>query len=227
MRRTGFKYNLLGGGHRHLPSTWIINWANFYDFDGLPGQVKNLQLNFAKLIDTSLTPTLGRLRIPVQMPAAMNEAIARRGLKPGVVSLSMLNLLRGWLVGVPSAQCVIERLNEKLPAEEKIVPLTPDEIALDHGNSLRPHGLHVLTPLWYYILREAKFGQGGERLGPVGSHIVLETFLGLIKSSKTSIFHKDDSTEPDWTPDLGLLKKAPFTMTDLLIFNNDINPLGS
>jgi hypothetical protein len=53
------------------------------------------------------------------------------------------------------------------------------------------------TPLWYYILREAEFyatkdkndALGGRHLGPMGSTIVLETFLGLLESDSTSYVH--------------------------------------
>lgn len=56
------------------------------------------------------------------------------------------------------------------------------------------------TPLWYYILREAEWygtakkvaGQpddirGGRHLGPIGSTIVLETFLGILDADPGSI----------------------------------------
>ncbi|MBJ6123639.1 peroxidase family protein [Sphingomonas mollis] len=67
------------------------------------------------------------------------------------------------------------------------------------------------TPLWYYILREAEwYGTwqdrddrtmphtqrgaddmfGGHHLGPIGSAIVLETFLGLLIADQSSFIHQ-------------------------------------
>ncbi|HEX5708087.1 MAG TPA: hypothetical protein VFX96_12370, partial [Pyrinomonadaceae bacterium] len=80
------------------------------------------------------------------------------------------------------------------------------------------------TPLWYYILKEAELG-GGERLGPVGSRIVAETFVGLIKKSRYSILG-----EQDWRPVYGRTDpstgRARFEMADLIDFAGVVDPLG-
>jgi hypothetical protein len=226
-RRTGSRGQILGGGHRHLPSTWIINWLNFFDFNGFPGHGKNPNLNFTKLIDPTLSPTLAQIRFHAQMSTRLSDLLAQRGLANSVVSLAVQNLLRSWLVGVPTAQSIVERINDSLPSEDRIKPLTADEIAADHGTTLRQSGMHKLTPLWYYILIEAKTVHEGLRLGPVGSRIVAETFVGLIKASNTSILRKENPTDPDWRPHLGPVQPERFNMSDLLFFVNDLNPLGS
>ena len=57
------------------------------------------------------------------------------------------------------------------------------------------------TPLWLYVLREAEWygvarapadpglALGGQHLGPVGSRIVAETFIGLLWLDKASFLH--------------------------------------
>jgi hypothetical protein len=57
------------------------------------------------------------------------------------------------------------------------------------------------APLWYYILREAEYfgvekdaadpgiGLGGQHLGPVASHIVAETLIGLLWLDRGSLLH--------------------------------------
>jgi hypothetical protein len=56
------------------------------------------------------------------------------------------------------------------------------------------------APLWYYVLREAEFfgateptregaAFGGQHLGPVGSRIVAETFVGLLWLDRSSFLH--------------------------------------
>ena len=57
------------------------------------------------------------------------------------------------------------------------------------------------TPLWYYILKEAEMKAGGNTLGPMGSRIVAETIIGLIRADRNSYLN---SAQP-WEPSLGVL----------------------
>ena len=80
------------------------------------------------------------------------------------------------------------------------------------------------TPLWYYVLREAEyFGVdrephdeerplGGQHLGPVGSHIVAETFLGLLWFDDASFLRR----LPAFTPVLPFDPQQGFLLGDLL-----------
>jgi hypothetical protein len=61
----------------------------------------------------------------------------------------------------------------------------------------RPFGSS--TPLWYYILAEAKAASGGVTLGPVAGRIVTETLIGLLRADANSYL----SAKPGWTPFLG------------------------
>ena len=65
------------------------------------------------------------------------------------------------------------------------------------------------TPLWYYILAEAA-AAGADRLGPVGSTIVAEVLIGLIRGGKDSILR-----ERNWQPTLGTTP-GRFELRDLL-----------
>ena len=55
------------------------------------------------------------------------------------------------------------------------------------------------TPLWYYVLAEAKVANGGMSLGPVGGRIVAETLIGLLRADPTSYL----SAYPRFQPFLG------------------------
>jgi hypothetical protein len=103
-------------------------------------------------------------------------------------------------------------------------PLTSDEIASgDDGKVAKEHGLHKATPLWYYILKEAQVRHGGERLGPVGSRIVSEVFVGLVHGDHESYLWR----EKDWKPTLPAKIPGTFLMTDLLNFVGDLSPVDS
>jgi hypothetical protein len=69
------------------------------------------------------------------------------------------------------------------------------------------------TPLWYYILAEAASLEGGERLGPVGSTIVSEVLVGLVRRSEGSIL-----ATAGWQPTLPRAEPSTFTLADLLRF---------
>jgi hypothetical protein len=47
-------------------------------------------------------------------------------------------------------------------------------------------GFGSSTPLWYYILAEAKAASGGTNLGPIAGRIVTETLIGLLRADPTS-----------------------------------------
>lgn len=216
---TGFRDNSLRG-HINLPSSWVVDWRRFYDFSGFEGVEPPPQFNFSKKIDTSLSRPLLNLSTP--------EGSDDKRLR----SLPLLNLLRGRMLGLPAGQAVAQRLDVK-------DPLTPDEIAGGGGagwDILKRHGLDELTPLWFYILKEAEVRNHGERLGPVGSRIMAETIVGLIKRSRVSILPPDEPGGPVWSPYQDTHPLVPgtqrFTMPDMLyfvhsVFGNYLNPLSA
>jgi hypothetical protein len=141
-------------------------------------------------------------------------------LPGGGGNLAFRNLKRGVNLGLPSGQDVAKHIRA-------VNPLTPDEIASDSngstdGATARQHNLHTATPLWYYILKEAKVRHDGQRLGPVGSTIISEVFVGLVHGDHNSFLWR----VKDWKPTLPSQTPGTFTMVDLLRFVNDINPLG-
>lgn len=177
-----------------LPSNWIIDWRRYYDFKtpAAPG----FFLNRARRLDPFLAPQL-------------------HTLPGGGGNLAFRNLKRGVMLGLPSGQDVAR-------AMRVAKPLTPEEIASGpDGAAAKAHGLHVDTPLWYYILKEALVRSGGERLGPMGARIVAEVFVGLVHGDHQSYIWRNTN----WTPTLPSKTPGRFLMTDLLQFVGDISPL--
>ena len=79
---------------------------------------------------------------------------------------------------------------------------------------LREAGFDERTPLWYYILAEAASSHEGRRLGPVGSTIVAEVLVGLVRRSPDSILAPGST----WEPNLPSEEPGDFTLADLLRF---------
>ena len=209
-----------------LPSDWVIDWRRFYEFPRAAGAPPQPRVNKASKLDTTLNFQLDKLE---GFPHAQTD-MAQKFIE----AITARNLLRGYYLGLPTG----EQVAEALGLGEKA--LKPEQVAEGpHKALLSDPLLSGQTPLWYYVLKEAELlgtgedGTGGHRLGPVGSRIVAETFVGLIKHSPHSILK-----EPGWTPRFGRPgqdgEPAKFDMTDLLRFafgdhvegENSVNPVG-
>ena len=131
-----------------------IGWQTFFDLGD--GQVKN-----NKKIDTTISSVLFTLPLPAIAPHTQTS--------PTV--LPQRNLLRQLTWGLPSGQAVARAMGApRLSAAD-----------LSEIGSVYPP-FATSTPLWYYILAEAKAMAGGLRLGPVGARIVTETLVGLLRA---------------------------------------------
>ncbi len=182
-----------------LPELWIIQWEKFVDA-GEP-------FNRARSIDTKLVEPLFELR-----------DLQGRTLQEDRARLAVRNLLRGYLLRLPTGQAVARDLRQRLQGVRNIPVLTREQIrdaaaSTEQVQVLRDAGFLERTPLWYYILAEAASLEGGERLGPVGSTIVAEVLVGLVRHSANSILRTNN-----WQPTLPSAKAGTFTLTDLLRF---------
>jgi hypothetical protein len=140
--------------------------------------------------------------------------------EPGLAAkLAVRNLLRGYQLRMPTGQAVAGALQEKFQGVPDIPVLTPQQIKNAAANDrqrqvLNDSGFDARTPLWYYILAEAKFHSDGRRLGPVGSTIVAEVLVGLVRRSPDSILAPGST----WEPNLPSEEPGEFTLADLLRF---------
>ena len=81
------------------------------------------------------------------------------------------------------------------------------------GQGARDAGFEDRTPLWYYVLAQAEALREGRRLGPVGSTIVAEVLVGLVRRSPDSVLNTNNPG-----PDLPAATPGEFTLSDLLRF---------
>jgi Animal haem peroxidase len=133
-----------------------------------------------------------------------------RALPPDGASLPRLNLERAVALGLPSGPDVARAMG--------LEPLGADDLLLDRLDPRTREALVRATPLWYYVLCEARSpaGLGGLRLGPVGATIVAEVLVGLLAADPHSYLRQ----WPAWTPGQGGLPGITddFTMVDLVRF---------
>lgn len=196
-----FTFTQLSGSLSNRPTlvdNWIIQWHRFVDFD----LAAPTNQNPARHFDTRLADELRRLTGPGGNAEPGNKA-----------NLAIRNLIRGYIVGLPTGQAVAAQLVAMGLIKPSDV-LTPTELlsnaAGTENTALTQGGFQNATPLWYYILAEAKIKTKGDRLGPVGSWIVAGTIAGLVRQTPNSIL-----TQANWAPSLGAVP-GQFRFADLL-----------
>ena len=153
-----------------------VGWQTFFDLGD--GQVKN-----NKKIDTTISSVMFTLPLPAIAPHTQTA--------PTV--LPQRNLLRQLTWSLPSGQAVARAMGA--------TPLTPADLD-DIAGVYAPFG--VSTPLWYYILAEAKVAASGLNLGPVGGRIVTETLIGLLRADPASYLNLYPRFQPFLGTDLAL-----------------------
>lgn len=159
-------------GNGQLPTNWVIEWARFVNAE--------TPLRSARPIDTQVAGPLNALR---NENAGVFKRLAKR------------NLLRGYRLNLPSAEACIDAIN----ATGFYRPITAlDPNAVFEGRDAAREAFAGHTPLWFYILREAEM-LGGNHLGPLGSHIVANTLIGLIVKDPSSYWN-DCTPGHRWSP---------------------------
>ncbi len=188
-----------------LPFNWIL------EFDRMTNKADPNEGHFARKIDTRLVPPITRM--VNEGTAGDIQDDANKPLRELLRHLANRNLLRGYLLSIPTGQAVA--------AELGVVPLSAAE--LQQGNSaevnaaLAQGGFLDHTPLWYYVLKEAEVRANGNSLGEVGSRIVCETLIGVLRNDPDSYLN----VPTGWDPSEGvtLPNGDPITtIRDLLSF---------
>jgi hypothetical protein len=145
-----------------------IGWQTFFDFGD--GQVKN-----NKKVDASISSVLFTLPVPAIAP----------GTQTSPTVLPQRNLLRQLTWSLPSGQAVASAMGASQLSSSYLS---------DIGQVYKPFASS--TPLWYWILAEAKAATNGLTLGPVGGRIVTETLIGLLRADSNSYLSNDPGFKP-------------------------------
>ncbi|WP_423068320.1 peroxidase family protein [Devosia sp. CN2-171] len=176
--------NDLRGG-RDFGGTLVVDWKHFFG-EAPPAAGGAAVVQQSKKIDTKLSGPLLNLPNSVVPPTDLARSLAERNLK------------RGLRLRLPAGETIADYLGiERVP--EAVVW---EELPANAG----------LTPLWFYILKEAEVLHHGHHLGGVGAAVVAQTFANVVLADKASYLNN----VPNWTPDLAVGGK--FTMADLANF---------
>ena len=116
-----------------------------------------------------------------------------------------IGLLRAYAAKVPSGQCVADALGVPRLSSGALAGANASTVLRAQGGVLLER-----TPLWYYVLKEAEIVGHGERLGPLGSRLIADVLVNLLRADRGSILNT-----PGWRPTLGR-RPGEFGMLDLL-----------
>ncbi|WP_028031688.1 peroxidase family protein [Gemmobacter nectariphilus] len=173
---------------RDLPAddTWVIDWSMF--LDPLPGADRPVRMNRARPFGPTIAEPLRthaatRIAPPAELPALAGHRLG----------LGWRTMAKGVMARLPTGQALARRLVQagRINAGD-VVPTDALERMLRAGRTAGCIGERCLTeadiaflaqrsPLFFYILAEARHFTDGDKLGPVGGLIVAETFAsGLV-----------------------------------------------
>ena len=193
-------------GLRNTPENWIVDWRRWLPHNG---QVQNV----ARVVDTLLA---GKLQ----------DLPQHQGVISGddVNILALRNLVRGYLLRLPTGQAVAERVvaSGLLPAGT--TPITPEQIRAvaqaanaEQLAALTAGGFDQRTPLWYYMLAEAaqtRQTRNVSHLGPVASAIISEVLVQLVRLADDDCL----AAKGKWRPAIDTEEAGKVKLVDLLRF---------
>lgn len=171
-----------------LPFNWIIEFDRFTRKDDTD------PTHFARKIDTRLVPPI--MNMVKEGTGSGIQGEAERPIRELLRHLARRNLLRGYLLSIPTGQAAAAAMG--------VAALSADELRRDNSPevnaALEQGGFLLKTPLWYYILKEAEVRADGNTLGELGSRIIGETIIGLMANDKGSFLNAKDG----WNPSKGV-----------------------
>lgn len=155
-----------------LKKEFTVDWGKFFG---------NNPVNSARQIDPLIAKGLADLTFEATGPS--------QGMPSASVVMAHLaqrNLLRGFSLSIPTGQAVAAAFETE--------PLKGVDLLVEGGTAinaaLAANNLTERTPLWYYVLREAQLQAGGLSLGVVGSRLVAETIIGMLKADPNSYINQ-------------------------------------
>jgi hypothetical protein len=170
-----------------LPFNWIIEWDRFSSKSD-PNEGHS-----ARKIDTRLAPPILNMvnegtADGIQDDTNPGNKLLRQLLR----SLAQRNLLRGYLLSIPTGQAVADAMKVPKLSEAELRQGNTDAVnaALEAGGFLQN------TPLWFYVLKEAEIRANGNSLGELGSRIVVETQIGLLRNDPSSYLNARGGWDP-------------------------------
>ena len=170
-----------------LPFNWIIEWDRFTK------KTDPNEGHFARKVDTRLAPPILNMVNEGTGSAIQDDTNpANKLVRQLLRSLAQRNLLRGYLLSLPTGQAMADEMGVSRLTEAELRQGNTDAVnaALDAGGFIQN------TPVWFYVLKEAEVRANGNSLGELGSRIVVETQLGIMRNDPGSYLNALGGWDP-------------------------------
>jgi hypothetical protein len=151
--------------------------------------------HFARRIDTRLVDPIHNM-VNEGTDADIQDD-AGKPIRQLLRSLAQRNLLRGYGLSVPTGQAMAAAMQVPVMTAAELQQGNTDAV----NQALTDGGFIEHTPLWYYVLKEAEIRANGNSLGELGSRIVVETQIGLMRNDPSSYLNDSDG---EWNPSKGV-----------------------
>jgi Animal haem peroxidase len=181
--------NPLGpGAPPSLTDIWPIEW------DRMTNKADANEAHFARRLDTRLVNSIHNMVNEGNAGDIQDDAhtVLRQLLR----SLAQRNLLRGYQLSIPTGQAVADEMRVARLSEAELRQNNTEAV----NAALEAGGFIQNTPLWFYILKEADVRSNGNSLGELGSRIVAETQIGVLRYDRNSYLN----AEGGWDPSKGV-----------------------
>ena len=186
-----------------LDPTLVIDWSLFFPARDQQGDPL---VNFSRPIDPYISPTLQNF-VLTHFDLKTQRMLKMPFGRPPTLGLVDVYTGNGL---VPSAQAALSWLDKRGYVTPR---LTQSQTESGILGKLRLAAFVDETPLFYYVLKEAEVLERGRRLGPLGSRIVAETIIGLLRSDRSSILYNET-----WKPLISVTQKGKVAMSDIVSF---------
>lgn len=181
-------------GFSPVPTDLVIDWRYLLPIDPAIAPV------MTKAFNHELVDELIRMPDPIVGKRATDRER----------SLAFRNLLRGYVLGLPSGQHIVDAMAKLGVPVKPSQQLNLDKITgWDKIDEPTRRKLDKHTPLFLYLMRESGEIAKGKHLGPLGSAIVLRTFGSMLLNCKSYLTEKGHLTQAetekcgghiDWQP---------------------------
>ena len=168
-----------------------IKWGFFFQGASPEGALTS------RPIDTRLSEPFHEL--PADLIGTPEVACPHFRIAKNPAQLAVRTLLRGAGLRLASGQTVARAFGERVMSARELSQNCDGE-ETEKGRILREAGLVQETPLWYYILKESELIENGNRVGPIGSHLVAETIHAALRSDPSSYLNQPsaNNSPPIW-----------------------------
>ena len=162
-----------------------LDWRRFFFWYQQENAQEKVAVTMAGKYDLKIADALGQL---IFLKKDHNSLIARNLSKVPPRTYSAHRHAKALYKLLPN---YVDRI---LSQEDVLKAVNIPELTESQQNALKPENL----PLWLYLLLEASVLEEGNRLGPLGSHIIAEQFIWALKMDEQSCLCIDNG---NWRPE--------------------------